>query len=352
MSRFFSERLQSLEAYTPGEQPRVTNLIKLNTNESPFPPAPGVKEAVAAAAERLQLYNDLSASRLVSLLSETYGVKKSQLIVSNGSDEILAFAFQAFGGNGLMFPDITYGFYSVWAELYGLNWQTVPLEADFSVNITPYLGCGKCVVLANPNAPTGKALGRNALKEIAKSNPDSVVIVDEAYADFADRPEVSALGLAPEWENVLVVRTFSKSRQLAGARLGYAIGNEKLIEDLNRVRFSFHPYNVNSLTQAAGAAALEDPAYFEACRKAIIETRAWTRARLLEMGFAVVDSEANFLFVSAPNMTGAEYQQKLRERNILIRYFDQPRIRNFVRITIGSREQMEKLIEATKEILA
>lgn len=352
MSRFLSGRLQSLQAYVPGEQPKVSGLVKLNTNESPFPPAPGVAEAVKNAAARLQLYNDLKSEKLVRLLADTYGVEENQVAVSNGSDEMLAFAFQAFGGGGLAFPDITYGFYSVWANLFGLDAKIIPLNGRFEINPSDYRKLDRCIVIANPNAPTGKALRRDDLMEIAQCNPDSVVIVDEAYADFASRPDVSALGLAPQWENVLVVRTFSKSRQLAGARLGYAIGHEKLIEDLNRVRFSFHPYNVNALTQAAGAAALEDPEYFEKCRKAIMENREWTRAQLLSLGFRVMDSEANFLFASAPGLGGAEYQRRLRERNILIRYFDQPRIRDYVRITIGSREQMEKLIEATKEILA
>ena len=349
MSRFLSDRLQSLEAYVPGEQPRISNLIKLNTNESPFPPAPGVKEAVEKAAESLQLYNDLSAGKLTGLLAETYGVKESQVFVSNGSDEVLAFAFQAFGGNGLKFADITYGYYKVWAGLYHLDAEIIPLKEDFSIDPADYRGNDRCIVLANPNAPTGKALSILELAEIVESNPDQVVIVDEAYVDFGGE---SALAFVPQYENVLVVRTFSKSRQLAGARLGFAIGSEELIRDLNLIRFSFHPYNVNSLTQAAGVAALEQPEYFEACRQSIMDTRAWTKTKLEKLGFRVLDSKANFLFASAPNMNGAEYQRKLRERNILIRYFDQPRIRDFVRITIGSREQMEKLIAATKEILA
>ena len=253
MSRYLSERLQALAPYVPGEQPKV-KLIKLKTNESPFPPAPGVKEAVAAAAGTLQLYNDLAATKLTRLLAETYGLKENQITVSNGSDEILAFAFQAFGGHGLVFPDITYGFYPVWAELYGLDAKIIPLDADFSIDISDYQGNDRCIVIANPNAPTGKALPLSALKEIAEKNPDQVVIVDEAYVDFGGE---SALALVPEFDNVLVVRTFSKSRQLAGARLGFAMGSATLIDDLNRVRFSFHPYNVNSLTQAAGAAALE-----------------------------------------------------------------------------------------------
>ncbi len=349
MSRFLSDRLQSLAPYVPGEQPKVSNLIKLNTNESPFSPAPGVTEAVKEAAGSLQLYNDLSASRLVGLLSDTYGLEKSQIAVGNGSDEMLAFAFQAFGGHGLIFPDITYGFYPVWANLYGLDAKIAPLDADFNVDLRDYRGNDRCIVLANPNAPTGKALTILEMAEIVENNPDQVVIVDEAYVDFGAE---SALAFVPQYENVLVVRTFSKSRQLAGARLGFAMGHEKLIDDLNRVRYSFHPYNVNTLTQAAGAAALEDPRYFEACRKSIIETREWTREQLLSLGFRVLPSSANFLFAAAPGVSGPEYQQRLRERNILIRHFDLPRIRDFNRITIGSREQMEALIQATKELLA
>lgn len=348
MSRFLSERLQALEAYVPGEQPNVRNLIKLNTNESPFPPAPGVAKAAEQAAASLQLYNDLSAARLVELLSDAYGLKPNEITVSNGSDEILAFAFQAFGGHGLVFPDITYGFYPVWANLYGLDAKIVPLDDDFNVNVRDYCRNDRCVVLANPNAPTGKALPLSELKKIVESNPDQVVIVDEAYVDFgAD----SALAFVPQYENVLVVRTFSKSRQLAGGRLGFAMGHAALIDDLNRVRYSFHPYNVNSMTQAAGAAALMQPDYFEACRETVMETRAWTEEQLKALGFRVLPSAANFLFASAPGLSGGEYQRRLRERNILIRYFDLPRVRSFVRITIGTKEQMEALIQATKEIL-
>lgn len=347
MSRFLSARLQALAPYVPGEQPRV-KLIKLNTNESPFPPAPGVREAVAEVAGSLQLYNDLSAAKLIKMLAETYGLQDNQITVSNGSDEILAFAFQAFGGSGLAFPDITYGFYPVWTELYGLDAKVFPLTEDFSIDISDYQGNDRCVVIANPNAPTGKALPLSAIQEIAEKNPDQVVIVDEAYVDFgAD----SALTLLPEYENVLVIRTFSKSRQLAGARLGFAMGSAALIDDLNRVRFSFHPYNVNTLTQAAGAAALMQPDYFEACRNAIMETREWTAQQLLSLGFTVLDSKTNFLFASAPGISGAAYQKALREKNILVRYFNLPRTKAFTRITIGTKAQMEALIQATKEIL-
>ena len=349
MSRFFNPRLSGLKAYTPGEQPKVSGLIKLNTNESPFPPAPGVAEAVKKVAGSLQLYNDLSASKLVRLLSETYDMKENQIAVGNGSDEILAFAFQAFGGRGLIFPDITYGFYTVWADLFGLDKKVVPLDEDFSVDIRDYRGNDRCIVLANPNAPTGKALTVLELAEIVECNPDQVIIVDEAYVDFGGE---SALAFVPQYDNVLAVRTFSKSRSLAGARLGFAIGNEQLIEDLNKVRFSFHPYNVNTLTQAAGVAALEDPDYFENCRQAVMKTRAWTETLLKALGFRVLPSCANFLFAAAPGMTGGEYQKKLRERNILVRYFDGPRTRDFTRISIGTPEQMERLIQATKELLS
>ena len=348
MSRFLSGQNRGLKAYVPGEQPKIRNLIKLNTNESPFPPAPGVMEAVKHAASSLQLYNDLSASKLTGMLAAACGVKEKQVFCGNGSDEVLAFAFQAFGGGGVAFPDITYGCYQVWAGLYHLDAKAVPLEEDFTIDPARYRDCGRCVVIANPNAPTGVALPLNAIAEIAKSNPDQAVIVDEAYVDFGAE---SAVKLLPEYENLLVVRTFSKSRQLAGARLGFALGSEEMIADLNLIRYSFHPYNVNSLTQAAGAAALEDPEYFERCRNAVIETRTWTKTQLEGLGFRVLDSKANFLFAAAPGMRGAYYQRKLREKNILIRYFDGDRVRDFTRITIGSQEQMEKLIVATKELL-
>ena len=348
MSKYFNAGLSSLAPYTPGEQPKVKNLIKLNTNESPFPPAPGVADSVAKAAANLQLYSDLAASELLGLLADTYGLNAEQIAVSNGSDEMLAFAFQALGGSGLKFPDITYGFYPVWARLYGLKTEIVPLNDDFTVNVSDYCGNDRCVVLANPNAPTGVARPLSAIRTIAAANPDQAVIVDEAYVDFGAE---SAVKLINEFDNLLVVRTFSKSRQLAGARLGFVLGHPALIADLNRVRYSFHPYNVNTLTQAAGSAALRDPGYFEDCRRAIMETRAWTKQQLESMGFRVLPSQTNFLFAAAPGLTGAAYQKALRGRNILIRYFDLPRTKAFTRITIGTRAQMERLIEATKEIL-
>ena len=347
MSRFFSQKLDSLQVYVPGEQPKVRDLIKLNTNESPFPPAPGVVEAAKEAAGTLRLYNDLSSSGLIGRLSETYGLPPECIAVSNGSDEMLAFAFQAFGEKGAAFPDITYGFYPVWAELYGIDAKIIPLDDDFRIRTADYADCGRMIVIANPNAPTGIALSLDEIRLIVESNLDSVVIVDEAYVDFGAE---SAVSLIPDHENLLVVQTFSKSRQMAGARLGFALGNAALIADLNRIRYSFHPYNVNSMTQAAGEAALLQKDYFETCRREIMETRAWTAGQLRELGFTVLESKANFLFAAPPNMTGEEYQRRLREKNVVVRRFELPRIKDYLRITIGTREQMETLIKLTKEM--
>lgn len=348
MSRFLSSRLSGLEAYTPGEQPRVQNLIKLNTNESPYPPAPGVEKAVLNAAQNLRLYSDLSAKKLNELIAKTLNVSAEQVITSNGSDEILAFAFQAFGEKGVAFPDITYGFYPVWAALYGLDARVIPLDEEYCIRPQDYAGNDRLIVIANPNAPTGRALPLSSIRRMLDANPDQVMIVDEAYVDFGAESAVALLG---EYENLLVVRTFSKSRQLAGGRLGFAVGNPELIADLNRIRYSFNPYNVNSLTQAAGTAALENPDYFEDCRKKIMETREWTAAALRALGFRVLPSQANFIFAAPGKMGGKEYLKALREENILVRHFDAPRTRDFVRITIGSQRQMERLIAVTKELM-
>ncbi|MBE5771950.1 MAG: histidinol-phosphate transaminase [Clostridiales bacterium] len=348
MSRFFNTRLAQLREYIPGEQPKIQDLIKLNTNESPFAPAPGVLAAVEEAAKKLQLYNDPTARNLNAAIAKVCGVKENQVITGNGSDEILAFAFQAFGECGLAFPDITYGFYPVWAALYGMDAKIIPLNDRYEIDVNDYSGNDRTVVIANPNAPTGKALPLSAIETLLRMNPDHIVIVDEAYVDFGAE---SAIRLLDQYENLLVVRTFSKSRQLAGARLGFAIGQPPLIDDLNRIRNSFHPYNVNTMTQAAGIAAVKDTAYFESCRKAVMENREWTTKELEKLGFSVLPSMANFVFAAAPGISGMEYQQALRKNNIIVRYFDTPRIKAFVRITIGSREQMEKLIEVTKEIL-
>ncbi len=349
MSKFLSESKKSLAPYTPGEQPKVLNLIKLNTNESPFPPSPKVIEAVSSeAVARLRLYSDIQTTGLVQAIAERNGLSTDQVITSNGSDEILAFAFQAFGENGITFPDITYGFYSVWADLFGLPARVVPLNEDFSVPLEQFMTNTHTVVLANPNAPTGLALPMSDIRRLLEANPDQAVIIDEAYADFAKE---SAVSLINEYENLLVVQTFSKSRQLAGARLGFAMGQKELIDDLNRIKFSFNPYNVNSMTQLAGEAAMRDEAYFVSCRDQIIAAREWTEEELKKLGFTVLPSSANFIFAAPGFCGGAEYLNALREKNILVRHWKSERIRDYVRITVGTQAQMETLIEVTKELM-
>ncbi len=349
MSKFLSPSKLSLSPYTPGEQPKMTNLIKLNTNESPFPPSPKVIEAITAESlSRLRLYSDIQTTGLTAALAERNSLTPSQIITGNGSDEILSFAFQAFGERGVAFPDITYGFYSVWASLYSCPAHVIPLNDDFTVPLESFMTNSSTVFLANPNAPTGLALPLSEIRRLLDANPDQVVVIDEAYADFA---EESAVTLIPEYENLLVVQTFSKSRQLAGARLGFAMGREALIADLNRIKFSFNPYNVNSLTQIAGEAALRDEAYFASSRDQIISARDWTTRELRALGFDVLDSSANFVFAAPRFMGGQEYLNALRARSILVRHWPSPRIADYVRITIGTQAQMEALIAVTKELM-
>lgn len=347
MSRFLSPRHQSLTAYTPGEQPRV-RLIKLNTNESPYPPSP---EAIRALSpenlEKLRLYSDIPARDLSGAIGEFLGVDPAFVLCGNGSDEILAFAFQAFGDSGVSFPDISYGFYPVWAQLYGLPARVIPVKQDFSVDPDDYRG-GGLIVLANPNAPTGMALPLARIEGLVRANPDQVVVIDEAYVDFGAE---SAAKLTEAYENLIVVQTFSKSRSLAGARLGFAVAQPPLIADLNRIRFSFNPYNVGTPAQLMGAAAVRDRAYFEETRAKIMRTRALTQSALEKLGFAVLPSAANFLFARGPGIPGEALQRALRERNILVRRFDLPRIRDFLRISIGSPEDMQALTDAVKAIL-
>ena len=350
MSKFLSEGMQSLAPYTPGEQPKVTNLIKLNTNESPFPPSQKVIDAVSPeAVARLRLYSDIQTTGLSAAIAERYGLTPEEIITSNGSDEVLAFAFQAFGEKGVAFADITYGFYSVWAQLFKCPARVVPLNEDFTIPLESFMTNTETLFIANPNAPTGLILPLSDIRRLLEANPDQVVLVDEAYVDFGGE---SAASLIPEYENLLVVQTFSKSRQLAGGRLGFAMGNKELIADLNRIKFSFNPYNVNALTQLAGEAAMRDTEYFDDCRKKIIAAREWTTKELRALGFDVLDSSANFIFAAPRFMGGKEYLTALRERNILVRHWESKRIRDYVRITIGTQEQMEALVRVTKELMA
>ena len=349
MSRFLNEQYRAMEAYTPGEQPRDQQYIKLNTNESPYPPAPTVVEAInAEQVELLRLYSDPTAKNLKEKLAGLYCVKPENVFVSNGSDEVLNFAFMAFGGGGAVFPDISYGFYEVYAELYGINAEKIPLEEDFSVDYKKYCGKNKLVVIANPNAPTGMTIPVWQIEEIVKTNPDSPVLIDEAYVDFGGE---SCLQLVAKYDNLLVTRTFSKSRCLAGGRLGYAFASPAIIADLEKIKYSTNPYNINRLTLLLGEKTVEAEGYYQEKCAEIQKTRAWTVEQLEGLGFSVLPSKANFIFVKTDKMDGGELYRKLKERGILVRHFTNPRICQFNRVTVGTKEQMETLIDTIKEVL-
>ncbi len=351
MSKFLSNRLSSLTPYTPGEQPQDFNYVKLNTNESPFDPSPEVVKALnTAEVERLRLYSDPECKKTVKAIADYYGVESKNVVLGNGSDEILAFIFEAFCDKDtpVAFPDISYGFYEVFASRYGIESHIVPLKEDYSLCAEDYCGINKTIVIANPNAPTGMSISLADIEKIASSNPNNVVVIDEAYVDFGGE---SAVELTKKHKNLIVVQTFSKSRQLAGARLGFAIADEELITDLNTVRFSSNPYNINRLTLLAGEAAIKDKAYFEKTRAQIIENRAYTVAELEKRGFTVLDSKTNFVFASHSAKSGEELYKGLKANGVLVRFFNKPRLDKFLRITIGTKEQMNALLEALDKIL-
>ena len=350
MSRFFSSKYDTLSAYVPGEQPRDKKYIKLNTNESPYPPSERVLRAAREAAENLQLYSDPDCTVLINEMSKVFGVPRDKIIMSNGSDEVLNFAFMAFcdESHPIVFPDITYGFYPVFARLNGIPYREIPLKDDFSIDYKDYLSIGANVVFANPNAPTGIALPICEIEEIVRSNPNNVVIIDEAYVDFGAE---SAINLTEKYDNLLVVGTFSKSRSLAGGRLGFGIGSPELIRDLNTIRYSTNPYNVNRMTMAVGVATLADNAYYMDNCKKIIETREYTKSRLAELGFSVIPSSSNFLFAKSDSMNAEDVYLRLKDEGVLIRYFSKERIKDYVRITIGTREEMDGMLSALKKIL-
>ncbi len=400
--RFWSRITQAVEPYVPGEQPRE-RLIKLNTNENPYPPSPAVAAALNAVdPARLRLYPDPTSLRLRQSIGAYFNLPESQVFVGNGSDEILAFCFQAFFNPGepaepadelfpdepaiavpdglagpwtaeaappagppeqerlplpglpgpsadqVVFPDITYSFYPVYARLYGIPFRTVPLLPDMGVPLAELSAPSAGIVLANPNAPTGCALPLEALEALAESDPDRLLIVDEAYVDFGADSAVSLLG---SHDNILVVQTFSKSRSLAGVRLGFALGAPALIEGLERIRDSFNSYTVDCLAQLAGEAAMADGAWFEETRRRIIATRDWTVQALTALGFEVIPSQANFIFARHPAFAGRFLQQELRRRGILVRRFDRPRIADYLRISIGTDAEMQALAEATAAVL-
>ena len=339
MNRYWSKRIQDIVPYTPGEQPKDQRFIKLNTNECPYPPSPKTVEAIReAAGDSLRLYPDPECVDLRAAIARREGLDISQVFCGNGSDEILAFAFQAFFDpeREVVFPKITYSFYPVYTSFFGLKRREVPMEPDFSSPIDLLCGNNGGVVLANPNAPTGLAVGLDTVEKLLAANPDVVVIVDEAYVDFgAD----SAAGLIGRYPNLLVVQTTSKSRALAGLRVGWAMGDAGLIDGLRCVRDSINSYTVDRLAQAGAAAAIRDEDYFQSIRRRVMDTREWTERTLKEKGFTVLPSQANFLFVSHPDHTGKELLDGLRRRGVLVRWWSIPEIENWLRISIGTQEE-------------
>ena len=336
--------------YTPGEQPKDTQYIQLNTNESPFAPSPLALEYINNAAKSLQLYSDPECTNLVNEATKIFGISKDEIIFTNGSDEVLNFAFMAFCDEKTpaIFPDITYGFYSVFAELNNIPYKTIPLKDNFTIDLDDYKGVNGTIFIANPNAPTGITLTPEQIEELLISNPDNVVVIDEAYVDFGAE---SCVKLINKYKNLLVTQTFSKSRSLAGGRLGFGIASKELIRDLNTIKYSTNPYNVNSLTMAAGIGTLLNNDYTISNCKEIIRVRDFTVSELKSLGFTVTDSLANFVFAKHPDFNGKDIYLKLKSNGILVRHFDKERLSEYNRITIGSIEQMTKFINTLKSIL-
>ena len=350
MSRFFSAKYANLTPYTPGEQPKDAQYVKLNTNESPFPPSPNAIRMAAEAAANLQLYSDPECRDLVKKAAEVYQVAEDEILFTNGSDEILNFAFMAFcdENHPVAFPDISYGFYKVFAALNRIPYEQIPLAEDFTIDPKAYCGVGKNIVIANPNAPTGIVLSVGEIEEIVKSNPGNVVIIDEAYVDFGGQ---SVIPLIHKYDNLLVTGTFSKSCSLAGGRLGFGIGCKALIADLNTIKYATNPYNVNRMTMAAGVGTLMDEDYVQRNCQTIMEVREWTVQQLKDAGFILTDSKANFIFAMHPQADGKEIYLRMKKKGVLIRHFDTPRLCQYNRITIGSRGQMEIFLKKLKEVL-
>ncbi len=348
MSRFLREKYRSMEPYTPGEQPQMKDLIKLNTNENPYPPSPEVIKAIVDGdTEDLLRYPDPEATELIKAACEYYGVAPQNVAVGNGSDEILAFVYMAFGEK-IFFPAISYGFYPVFADTFMCECEAIPLTDDLRIDPDDYKGLDGTIVLANPNAPTGMILEPEEIEDIIKTNPGNLVVIDEAYADFGTE---TSIPLIEKYDNVLIVQTLSKSRSLAGMRIGIAIGPEAVIEDINKMKFSFNPYNLDRLAIMAGAAAFRDTEYFGKTRAAVIATRERFTEKMRGLGFEVLPSKANFVFCRSDLIDGTEYFNELRKRAVVVRHWDKDLIRDYVRITIGRDEDMDRLIEVTEEIL-
>ena len=350
MSSFLSSKFAALEAYVPGEQPRDKAYIKLNTNESPYPPAPGVLDVISReAVADLRLYSDPTCLDCRKAIADRYGVGVENVLVSNGSDECLNFLFMGFTEPGAVFADITYGFYKVFGDLHGIDCTVIPLNDDFTIPVDKFCASKGTIFIANPNAPTGIALTLAQIEQILQSDPNRLVVVDEAYVDFGGE---TAVPLTKKYENLAVVQTFSKSRSLAGARLGFTIAPAQIITAMDTLRYSTNPYNVNRLTLLAGQAAMEDEDYFQKNRRAIMEARAWTKAALEERGFAVTDSMTNFLFATSDRIDGGELYTMLKDKGVLVRHFTSARICQYNRITVGTMAEMQTLVAKIDEIFA
>lgn len=348
----WEQNVRKVEPYIPGEQPKNKNVIKLNTNENPFPPSPMVEKILKEFdSDKLRLYPDTDSTVLVDALAERYGVNTNQIFVGVGSDDVLSMAFLTFFNSDkpVIFPDITYSFYDVWCDVYRIPYQTKPLRDDFTIDINDYLCENGGIVIPNPNAPTGVLESVEMFEKILKANPQSIVIVDEAYIDFGGK---SCLELIDKYDNLLVVQTFSKSRSMAGARIGFAFGNEKLIKFMNDVKFSINSYTMNWVTQLTGAESVKDEEYFQKTTKEIIAVREYSKERLASLGFTFTDSMSNFIFASHKTVDAKTIFEKLKERNIFVRYWNKPRISNYLRITVGTREQMDAMFACLEEILA
>lgn len=351
MNNKWEDNIRRVVPYTPGEQPKIKDIIKLNTNENPFPPSPMVTKVIEKfESDRLRIYPDTDSTVLVNALAKRYGVKPSNVFVGVGSDDVLSMAFMTFfnGDKPIVFPDITYSFYDVWADVYRIPYKTFPLDENFRINADDYKCENGGVIIPNPNAPTGVLENVEFFEKIVKANPDSVVIVDEAYIDFGGK---SCIELCEKYENLLVVQTFSKSRSMAGMRIGFAIGSEKLIKYMNDVKFSVNSYTMNPLSQYCGAAAVEDEEYFQKTVNEIIAVREYSKERLTALGFTFPDSYSNFIFASHKSKPAKEIFEALKERKIFVRYWNKDIINNHLRITIGTREQMDKMFKALEEIL-
>ena len=350
MSRFLTERLSALKPYVPGEQPKERKFIKLNTNESPFPPSKMAIKLAQEEADKLMLYPDPDCTNLLKAVAEDLSVKTENVILTNGSDEVLNFAFMAYCDNDTpaVFADITYGFYKVFADINCLPKNVIPLKDDFSISIDDYLSFKGTIFIANPNAPTGLLLGLDEIERLLKADKNRMVVIDEAYIDFGGQ---SAVTLIDKYDNLLVTRTFSKSRSMAGARLGFGVANKSVIEDLNRIKYSTNPYNVNRMTAAAGVGSILDKDYFTQNVNKIIANRDYTVKNLKAMGFDVTNSYANFVFARHDKIDGNTLYLKLKENGILVRHFTDDKIKDYNRITIGSLEEMQTFIATVKHIL-